>query len=90
MVLNGTRSVESGSGWYLVMLGHYWAVAGSGWCMMVLGQYGAVLVGTWWYWVSITWYYLELSGTGLIWGFKACIYLKKKVDIWGEKSIFVW
>ena len=42
--------------------------------MMVLGQYGAVLVGTWWYWVSITWYCLELSGRGLIWDFNACIY----------------
>ena len=42
--------------------------------MVILGQYGAVLVGTWWYWVSITWYCLELSGTGLIWGFNACIH----------------
>ena len=33
-----TGSVEGSSGQYLV----------------VLGQYGAVLVGTWWYWVSIT------------------------------------
>ena len=44
---------------------------------MVLGQYGAVLVGTWWYWVSITWYCLVLSGTGLIKGFYASIYWKK-------------
>ena len=38
----GTGSVWGDSGWYLVELGHY----------------GAVLGGTWWYWVSITWYCL--------------------------------
>ena len=32
-----------------------------------------VLVGTWWYWVSIIWYCLVLSGTGLLQGFYACI-----------------
>ena len=56
--------------------------------MMVLGQYRAVLAGIWWYWVSmgqhwlvlgdtgvsITWYSLVLSGTGLIKGFYASIY----------------
>ena len=42
--------------------------------MMVLGPYGAVLVGTWWYWVSITWYCFELNGPGLISGFYAWIY----------------
>ena len=42
--------------------------------MMVLDQYGAVLPGAWWFWVSITWYCLELSGTGLMWGFNAWIY----------------
>ena len=40
---------------------------------MVLGQYGAVLVGTWWYWVSVTWYYRILSGIGLVQRFYACI-----------------
>ena len=35
---------------------------------------GAVMGGTWWYWVSITWYCLELSGTGLVKGYYACIY----------------
>ena len=28
---------------------------------MELGQYGAELVGTWWYWVSITWYLHSVS-----------------------------
>ena len=35
-------------------------------CVVVLGQYRAVLFGTWWYWVSITWYCLVLSDTGLV------------------------
>ena len=48
--------------------GQYWLVFGGD------GQYGAVLVGTWWYWVSITWYYLVLSGTRLLQSFYACIY----------------
>ena len=47
MVLDGTGSVWSGTGWYLV----------------ILGQYGAVLVGTWWYWVSMGQYCLLLGGT---------------------------
>ena len=47
------------------------------WYMMVLGQHGAVLVGTWWYWISVTWYCLVLSGTMLLPGFYACIYWKK-------------
>ena len=47
------------------------------WYMMVLGQHGAVLVGTWWYWISVTWYCLVLSGTRLLPGFYACIYWKK-------------
>ena len=50
---------------------------GTGWYLVVLGQYGAALVGTWWYWVSITWKCLVLSGTGLIKGFYASIYWKK-------------
>ena len=36
--------------------------------MVVLGQYRAVLVGTWWYWVSIVWYWLIYDGTGLVQG----------------------
>ena len=36
LIYDGTGSVESGTGWYLV----------------VLGQWEAVLVGNWWYWVS--------------------------------------
>ena len=49
-VLVGTRSVECGTGWYLV----------------VLGQWEAVLVGTWWYWVSRRRYWLVLGGTGSV------------------------
>ena len=53
--------------------------------MMVPGQYGAVLVGTWWYWGRMIWYCLELSGTGLIWGFNG--YILKKVEIWSSVTI---
>ena len=35
---------------------------------MVLGQYGAVLVGTWWYWLKIGWYWLIYDGTGPVEG----------------------
>ena len=28
---------------------------------MVLGQYMAILAGTWWYWVSISWYLAVLG-----------------------------
>ena len=49
----------------------------------MLGQYGAVQGGTWRYRVSITWYCLVLSGTGLVQGFYACIYWKK-VEIWSD------
>ena len=41
LVLGGTGSVRGGPGGFLV----------------ILSQYRAVLVGTWWYWVSVTWYY---------------------------------
>ena len=53
--------------------------------MMVLGQYGAVLVGTCWYWVSIFWYSLVLSGTGLIQDFLP-VYIEK-VEIWSDVTI---
>ena len=56
--IHNTGSVEGSSGQYLV----------------VLGQYGVVLVGTWWYWVSVTWYCLGLNGTGWWQCFYACIY----------------
>ena len=46
MVLDCTGSVEGFTGWYL----------------MVLGQWKAVLVGTWWYWVSVEWYWLIYDG----------------------------
>ena len=52
MIHNGTGSVEGSSGWYLV----------------VLGQYRAVLVGSWWFWVSIGWYWLIYDGTGSVEG----------------------
>ena len=57
MIYDGTGSVEVCTGWHLV----------------VLGQYGAVLVGTWWYWVSVTWYRWILSGIGLVQRLNACI-----------------
>ena len=43
--------------------------------LVEVDQYGAVLVGTWWYWVSITLYCLVLSGTGLENGLKMEIWL---------------
>ena len=33
-----------------------------------MGQYGAVLVGTWWYWVSIRWYWLIYDGSESVQG----------------------
>ena len=30
---------------------------------------------------------LSLSGTGLIWGFNACIYCRKKMEIWSGVTI---
>ena len=53
--------------------------------MMVLGQYGAVLVGALWYWVSITWYCLVLSGTGLGRAFMPA-YIEK-TEIWSDVTI---
>ena len=41
--------------------------------IMVLGQYRAIPVGTWWDTLSVTWYWLVLSDTGLEKGFYACI-----------------
>ena len=58
LIHDNTGSVEGDTDYYLV----------------VPGQYGAVLVGTWWYWLSITCYCLESSGTRLLKGFYACIY----------------
>ena len=31
-------------------------------------QYRLVLVDTWWYWVSMEWYWLIYDGTGSVWG----------------------
>ena len=58
MIYDSTGSLQGSTGWYL----------------MILGQYGAILFVPWWYWVSITWYCLVLSGTGLIKGFYAFTY----------------
>ena len=85
LVLVGTWSVWSVTGFYLVSMGRYWLVLGSiwsvlissGWYLVVLGQYGAVLVGTWWYWVSITRYCLVLSCIGSVKCLYACIHWKK-------------
>ena len=52
LVLGGSGSVWSGTGWYLV----------------VLGQYGAVLVDTKGYSVIRRQYWLVLVGTGSVWG----------------------
>ena len=52
MILGGAGSVEGGTDWYLV----------------VLGQQKAVLVDTWWYWVSMEWYWLIYDGTGSVKG----------------------
>ena len=50
MTYDGSGLVEAGTGWYLVVLGHY----------------GTVLVGTYWYLVSIGWYWLIYDGTGSV------------------------
>ena len=50
MIYDSTGSLQSSTGWYL----------------MVLGQKEAALVGTWWYWVSRRRYWLVLGGTGSI------------------------
>ena len=34
--------------------------------MMVLGQYRAVMVDTWWFWVSMEWYWLIYDDTGSV------------------------
>ena len=49
MIYDSTGSLQGSTGWYL----------------MLLGQYGAILVVTCCYWVSMTWYWLVLSCTGL-------------------------
>ena len=48
--------------------------------MVVLGHYDAVLVGIWWYWVSITWYCLVLSGTRSYKAFMP-VYIEKSGDL---------
>ena len=52
LVLDDFGSVEGGSDWYLVVLGHY----------------RVVLVETLWYWVSMGRYWLVLGDTGLVLG----------------------
>ena len=46
LVLGGTGSIEGGTGQY----------------MMVLGQYRSKLVDSWWYLVSIEWYWFIQVG----------------------------
>ena len=65
-----TGSVKESTGWFLVILCHYWTF----------------LVGTWWYWVSLTWYCLVLSETGLVQCFYACIYWKSGNLVWCHHS----
>ena len=36
--------------------------------MMVLGQYTAVLVGTWFFWVNIGWFWLIYDSAGSLQG----------------------
>ena len=54
-----------------------WLISYISWYLMVLDQYTVLLAGTWWYWVSISWYCLVLGSTGSSKGFFACIYWKK-------------
>ena len=41
-------------------------MCGTGWYLVVLGHYRVVLVHTWWYWVSMEWYCLIYDGTGSV------------------------
>ena len=50
LIYDGAVSVEGGTGWYLIVLGHW----------------KAVVVGTWWYLVIIGWYWLKHYGTGSV------------------------
>ena len=70
----------------------YWLIYDGTWS--VVGGAGSVWSGTDWYlvvlghWVSITWYCLVLSKTGLVQGFYACtVYISKKVEIWSDITI---
>ena len=69
MVLGGTGSGRGGPGWFLV----------------ILGQYGAVLVGTWWHWVSIGWYWPVLGDTGSKHRGTGC-----KCEMLSENNWFTW
>ena len=68
MIYDAAGSVEGGTGWYLVVGGTGSVRGGPGWCLVILGQYGAVVVGTWWHWASIGWYWLIYDGTGSVQG----------------------
>ena len=54
--------------YWLILVGTGSAWSGTGWYLVVLGQYGAVLVGTWWYWVGMEQYWLIHDGTGSVEG----------------------
>ena len=51
LIHDGTGSVEGGTGWYLMVLGHY----------------GAVLVDIRWYMVSTRQHWLVVGGAGSVW-----------------------
>ena len=44
------------------------SMRGTGWYLVVLGQYRSVLVDTWWFWVSMEWYWLIYDDTGSVEG----------------------
>ena len=94
MVLDGTGPVWSGTGSYLVVLGHYGAVlVDIRWYMvstrqhwLVVGGAGSVWCGTGWYLVVLGQYKLVSlvsSRTGLQQG----LFVLKKVEIWLDVTI---
>ena len=66
LVLGGTGSVLGGTDWYLI----------------VLGRLRAVLFVTWWYWVSIGWYWSVLGDTGSNQGGTGCQCDMLSENIW--------
>ena len=87
LIYGGNRSVEGGTGWYLVVLGQYRAVQVDIWCWWVsmkrnwlihdnTGQYWLVFGG---WWVSMGRYWLVFGGTG----YKAFmpVYIEKSGDL---------
>ena len=60
----------------------------TGYYLVVLSQYGSVLVGTWWYWVNIT-YNLVLLGIKWNWVSVGllCLYILKNMEIYSDVTI---